>query len=130
MVIDINTAHGIFAILLWSTTVAIVRSITQKINAIKAGAITFSLSGIICTFILLLFKDYDSLLNHSLKYLSICGSLFVIYTVALFVAIERAKDNQQAMEIGLVNYLWPSLTVLISLFNNNFLDIFSPICSP
>ena len=113
---DKNIAYGIFSILLWSSTVTLVRSITGKINAINAGVITFSISGLFCIFILLFFKDFSSVFNHSFQYISICGSLFVIYMIALFVAIERAKNNQQTMELGLVNYLWPSLTVILSLF--------------
>jgi len=115
MTLNINTFYGIFAILLWSTTVAIVRSITAKINAIQAGAVTFSISGVICILFMVVNKNFDSIVNHPIKYLLICGLLFVIYTVALFVAIERAIDNQQAMELGLINYLWPSLTVVLSL---------------
>ena len=116
MSIDLNIMYGIIAILLWSTTVALVRSITRKINAIQAGVYTFTIGGITCILIVLIFKDFNSVLNHSFQYLSICGLLFVIYMIALFVAIERAKNNQQAMELGLVNYLWPSLTVILSLF--------------
>jgi len=115
MTLNINTFYGIFAILLWSTTVAIVRSITAKINAIQAGAVTFSISGVICILFMVVNKNFDSIVNHPIEYLLICGLLFVIYTVALFVAIERAIDNQQAMELGLINYLWPSLTVVLSL---------------
>jgi len=115
MTLNINTFYGIFAILLWSTTVAIVRSITAKINAIQAGAVTFSISGVICSLFMVVNKNFDSIVNHPIEYLLICGLLFVIYTVALFVAIERAIDNQQAMELGLINYLWPSLTVVLSL---------------
>lgn len=116
MSIDPNVTYGIIAILLWSTTVAVIRSITTKINAIQAGIYVFSIAGIACIFIILIFKDINSILNHSLQYLLICGLLFVIYMIAIFIAIERAKDTQQAMEVGLVNYLWPSLTVVLSIF--------------
>lgn len=116
MRIDLNVIYGIIAILLWSTSVAVIRSITTKINAIQAGIYVFSIAGIACIFIILIFKDINSILNHSLQYLLICGLLFVIYMIAIFIAIERAKDTQQVMEVGLVNYLWPSLTVVLSIF--------------
>jgi drug/metabolite transporter (DMT)-like permease len=119
MDLDINTFYGVFAILLWSSTVALVRSITKRMNAFQAGAATFSLSGAICIVLFVLNRDFDSIALHPPRYLLVCGLLFIAYMVALFVAVERAKDTQQAMELGLINYLWPSLTVVLSLVLNN-----------
>jgi drug/metabolite transporter (DMT)-like permease len=115
MNIELNIVYGIIAILLWSTTVALIRSITLKINAIQAGVFTFALGGIVCVLYVLLYKSFDSITNQPPQYLLICGFLFVIYAVALFVAIDRAQNTQQAMELGLINYLWPILTVVLSL---------------
>jgi drug/metabolite transporter (DMT)-like permease len=44
-----------------------------------------------------------------------CGALFVLYMLALFVAVGMAADRYQVLEIGLLNYLWPALTILFSL---------------
>jgi drug/metabolite transporter (DMT)-like permease len=49
------------------------------------------------------------------KYLIGCGALFVSYTLLLFCAIGLAKGGQQVLEVGLLNYLWPALTLLLSL---------------
>ena len=35
--------------------------------------------------------------------------------IALFLAIGLAMNHQQVLEIGLLNYLWPTLTILLSL---------------
>jgi drug/metabolite transporter (DMT)-like permease len=115
MSLNIDTFYGIFAILIWSTTVAIVRSISRKGSAVHAGAVAFLLSGLICIIFMMVNQNFASIVNHSSKYLLVCGTLFVIYTLALFVAIDGAKDNQQAMELGLINYLWPSTTVALSI---------------
>lgn len=116
MGVDRNIIYGTIAILLWSATVALVRSITKKMNAFQAGTYTFAGSGVGCLFIVLIFNDVNTFFNFPIQYLIICGLLFVIYMVALFVAIEKAKNNQQALELGLINYLWPTLTVVLSLF--------------
>jgi len=115
MRINLNIFYGIIAILLWSTTVALVRSITGKITAIQTGFLTFTFSGIACLLLMLFYIDIKSVLSHSVLYFAVCGLLFVLYMVSLFIAIERAKNTQQAMELGLVNYLWPTLTVILSL---------------
>jgi drug/metabolite transporter (DMT)-like permease len=48
-------------------------------------------------------------------YLFGCGSLFVFYTAAIYLAVGLAKSREQLLEIALVNYLWPAATVLCSL---------------
>jgi drug/metabolite transporter (DMT)-like permease len=41
--------------------------------------------------------------------------LFVLYTAMLFLAVGWVDDRAQALEIGLLNYLWPAMTLVLSL---------------
>jgi drug/metabolite transporter (DMT)-like permease len=54
-------------------------------------------------------------LSADRRYVLGCGALFVIYITALFVALALPEQDAQVPEIGLVNYLWPMLTVLFSI---------------
>jgi drug/metabolite transporter (DMT)-like permease len=38
----------------------------------------------------------------------------VTYTLLLFLAVGSADGRQQVLEVGLLNYLWPALTILLS----------------
>jgi drug/metabolite transporter (DMT)-like permease len=49
------------------------------------------------------------------RYVFGCGGLFVLYTLALFLALGFAATRHQTIEVGLLNYLWPSLTLLFAL---------------
>ncbi len=49
------------------------------------------------------------------RFLVGCGALFVIYLLSLYLAVGRSADRNQVLEIGLINYLWPSFTILFSL---------------
>lgn len=49
------------------------------------------------------------------RYLIGCGSLFVGYMLMLFLAVGWADSHQQVLEAGLLNYLWPTLTLVLSL---------------
>lgn len=49
------------------------------------------------------------------KYFSYCGAMFVVYTAAIYLAVGLAQNREQLLEVALINYLWPSLTVLLSL---------------
>ena len=114
--INRNTALGFCAILLWSTTVALARSISEQIGPLTAGASVYLTGGIIlsCN---LIYRDRSvkRLIKLPRAYLFGCGALFLIYTTTLFLALGLALDRQQTLEIGLVNYLWPTLTILFSL---------------
>ncbi len=50
------------------------------------------------------------------RYVFGCGTLFVLYTVTLFFALGLSANRPQTIEVGLLNYLWPTLTILFSLF--------------
>ncbi|SQK74585.1 Methyl viologen resistance protein YddG [Tatumella ptyseos] len=41
--------------------------------------------------------------------------LFVAYEICLSLSIGFAQTDAQAIEVGMVNYLWPSLTLLFAL---------------
>ncbi len=47
-------------------------------------------------------------------YLVVCGLLFACYEICLSVAIGLAHDRPQSMELGMINYLWPCLTIVLA----------------
>ena len=114
--INRNTVLGFCAILLWSTTVALARSISEQVGPLTAGASVYLTGGFILA-CKLIFRDgsVERLIKLPRAYLFGCGALFLIYTTTLFLALGLALDRQQTLEIGLVNYLWPTLTILFSL---------------
>lgn len=110
------TAGGLAAIVLWSATFAFARSLSEHIGPLTAGACTYLLGGVVC--LLRLWwpgKASGHRPQLSPRYLLGCGSLFVVYTAAIYLAVGLAKDREQVLEVALVNYLWPALTVLFSL---------------
>lgn len=44
--------------------------------------------------------------------------LFVSYEMCFVLALGLAKDRQQAIELGMVNYLWPSFTIALAVLFN------------
>ena len=111
------TAAGISAIFLWSTTVALARSTAEQLGPLTAGLSVYFVAGLVLT-IYRIGKDRSLRPKKTLsrKYVFGCGALFVLYTIAFFLALGLAKGRIQTVEIGLVNYLWPALTLLFSLF--------------
>jgi drug/metabolite transporter (DMT)-like permease len=110
------TGFGLLAVLLWSTTVALARSISEQIGPVSAGASVY-LTGGLMSFIYLFYAKKDSFrkADFPIRYFISTGTLFLVYTVCLFLAIGLANSRMEAIELGLVNYLWPGLTILLSL---------------
>jgi drug/metabolite transporter (DMT)-like permease len=110
-----NTALGTLAILFWATTVALSRRVTQAIGPIGGGAAIYGVGGAAAViFLLARPASLRAMLRLPRRYLFGSGALFVCYTVLLYWAIGHAASGEQTVEIGLVNYLWPILTIVFS----------------
>jgi drug/metabolite transporter (DMT)-like permease len=110
------TTGGFGAILLWSTTIAVARSLSEQIGPVTAAAAVFSVSGVVAMISLLCCgRKWQRILRLPAIYLTGCGALFVSYMLLLFLAIGMAESRQQVLEVGILNYLWPALTLVLSL---------------
>ena len=111
-----STLLGIAAILLWSGTVALARSIAERLGPLTAGAAVYlAAAGFLGLHVWWTERSFGRLARLSRRYVIGCGALFVLYTVALFLALGLAADRRQTVEVGLLNYLWPTLTILLAL---------------
>ena len=109
------TAMGVVAIVLWSTTIAFSRSLAEEVGAIRAGACIYLLGGVLgCLYEALVRRRFVRMFRLPRPYLVGCGLLFVIYTVSLYLAIAMSSSRQQAIEVGIINYLWPGLTLVLA----------------
>lgn len=104
---NIATLIGFTAILQWSSIVGLLKTISSKIGADLAVTCMYTFSAII---LLLLFR-IPNLKQISKHYLVFATSLFVVYELCFSYAIALAQTPEQAIEISLVGYLWPSLTI-------------------
>ncbi|HAZ54030.1 MAG TPA: drug/metabolite DMT transporter permease [Franconibacter helveticus] len=108
------TLAGLTAILLWSTSVGLFRSIAEQFGPTGGAALIYTVSALcLC---LASGLPRPRLLPE--RYLFIGGALFVSYEISLALAIGLAHTRAQSLELGMINYLWPSLTVLLALFLN------------
>lgn len=103
------------AILLWGTTVALMRSVTEAFGQLGGASATYVVAGGLGLARLAFSRERRQRIRRlPAKYLLGCGAAVATYVFAIFMAFGRAHDRQQSLEVGLVNYLWPSLTILFS----------------
>ena len=110
------TLFGILAILFWSTTIAFSRSVSEVMGPLTTGAIVYTLGGLLS---LAAASARAGSPGHFFRmpkrYLLVCGAMFVLYILLIYLAIGLARDRTIVLAAGLANYLWPSLIILFSL---------------
>ena len=97
-------------------TVALARSISEQIGPLTAGAAVYlTAAGFLGAHLVWKERSLRALGVLPRRYVVGCGALFVLYALALFLALGLAADRLQTIEVGLLNYLWPALTILFAL---------------
>lgn len=102
------TATGLLAILLWASVVGMIKSVSTSFGATGGAALLYTLA----TLILLATLGPPDLRRIPRRYLLIGGLLFVCYELCLALSIGYSTSARQAIEVGMVNYLWPTLTLV------------------
>jgi len=108
------TLLGLLAILLWSSVVGLIRSVSEGLGPIGGAAMIYSVSAVF----LLLALRMPNLRLFPRPYLLLGSLLFVSYEICLSLSLGYANTRLQAIEVGMVNYLWPCFTVLMALVFN------------
>ncbi|MDU3898560.1 MAG: aromatic amino acid DMT transporter YddG, partial [Enterobacter sp.] len=108
------TLIGLVAILLWSTMVGLIRSVSEGLGPVGGAAMIYTVSGLLC----LATVGFPDIKRFSKGYLTAGSVLFVSYEMCLALSLGFAATRSQAIEVGMVNYLWPSLTIVFAIFFN------------
>lgn len=104
------TLIGMSAVLMWSATIGLYRNIAEIFGAVGGSALMFTVSGLVAC----AHAGRSLLKGHSPRYLLIGGAFFVAYEISLALALGYAQDRSQSIELGLINYLWPCLTIVLA----------------
>lgn len=101
---------GVGAILLWSTMTSLMRLLSETYGPTAGAALMYTTA----TIVLSLLLGWPSMKRFALRYLIVVGSVFVIYEIALFFALGLAQNRSQAIEVSILNNMWPCLTVALA----------------
>lgn len=108
------TFVGCLAPVCWGLSVSIVRSVSESLGTGLGLAVVYDIAFV---FVWLTF-GMPRLSDFPLKFriLGIGSALATSLTFAFSLAL--AKDATQTMEVGMINYLWPTLTILFAVLFN------------
>ncbi|HGE8334709.1 TPA: aromatic amino acid DMT transporter YddG [Serratia marcescens] len=108
------TLFGLLAIVLWSSVVGLIRSVSEGLGPIGGAAMIYSVSAMF----LLVALGVPKWRSFPRPYLIVGSLLFVSYEICLSLSLGYANTRLQAIEVGMINYLWPCFTVLMALALN------------
>ncbi|MHA3084452.1 aromatic amino acid DMT transporter YddG [Acinetobacter sp. ANC 5383] len=109
------TVIGLIAVFLWSSIVGLIRSVSDSLGATGGAAMIYSVASVF----LLLSVGFPKIWEFPKRYLIWGSVLFVSYEVCLALSIGYANTHRQAIEVGIVNYLWPALTMVAAILFNH-----------
>ena len=114
----LGTGLGVAAICMWSSTFAFAGSLKEQLGTLTTPALIYVIGGCLsCAWILAKPNRQQriaAMLRLPKPYLWGCGGLFVLYMASVYGAVGCAADRSQVIDVGIVNYLWPGLTIALS----------------
>ena len=102
------TILGVAAIFVWSLMVGLLRTTTNIFGAELGAALLYSVGAAF----LFIVNRPTNLRAIPVRYFIVGGTLFVAYETIFALAIGFAATEGQTIEVSMLNYLWPTCTVL------------------
>ena len=109
-----GTVLGLLAVLCWSMSIAFARRVTEDFGIFDGLAISNFAGGALGCVWLASTGRLRRALAMPRAYHLVCGGLMVGYCLCYSMAIGLARDRQTVLEVGIINYLWPGLTMLFA----------------
>ena len=103
-----GTLTGLVAVALWSASVGLIRSVSELLGPTGGAAATFTVGGVLATLVL----GWPRPSSFNRIYLFAGGGLFIVYEIFLALSLGLAANRAQALELGMINYMWPCLTIV------------------
>jgi len=102
------TGIGLLAVVLWSAIVGLIRAVSEHFGPLGGAALIYSVAAaMLCRM-----PGRPPVRAMPRRYLLCGGVLFVAYELCLALSIGFAHTPRQAIEVSMLNYLWPTFTLL------------------
>ena len=101
------TMLGMSAVVVWALMAGLLRLVSVGFGATLGAALIYTVASVA-----LLVARPPKIRTIPRRYLIVGGLLFVSYESIFALAVSMTTSSMQAVEVSLVNYLWPTLTVL------------------
>ena len=111
-----STCIGLSAIVLWASIVALIKKSALLLGAELAILLIYSLSAVL----LVILFGLPKFKKIPIRFLCVTTFLFVAYEFCLSYAIGLTSTERQAIEVSILNYLWPTFTIIALIMADEF----------
>lgn len=108
------TAVGLMAPVLWGMSVGLVRTVT--VEAGIAGGVC--LMNLIAATLLMFVFGFPKFSDYPKKYLAFGLTAALLCELCFPISMGLCQTSRETIEVGMVNYAWPCLTVLFAILFN------------
>ena len=108
------TLIGLFAPVCWGMSVSLVRGIAEGFGMAQGQFLLYCVATV-CVYLIVRFPNFKKM---DRRYLWIGIPTANLSSLSFCLAIFTSSGGAQTMEVGMVNYLWPSLTILFAVLFN------------
>jgi drug/metabolite transporter (DMT)-like permease len=109
------TLAGILSCLIWSAAVLVMSLLATTFGPLRAGALELGIAGIILAISAWVRGDIRRIGMHSRLCHLVCGTFWILNLTLAYLAISLVHSKGELLVTGLLNYLWPSLTLLLAI---------------
>lgn len=107
--------YGIAALMMWSTMTALMRSVAEAFGVATGAALIYTIAAAA----LHAKERRINVRGIPRAYILGGGFFFALNAITYSMGIGMAVDHRQTLEVGMLNYLWPCLIVVLSIWINN-----------
>jgi hypothetical protein len=110
-----GTAAGLLACAIWSPAILAMNVIGAAFGPLRAVGLELGIAGIVLFLSSWIRGDLKGIFLHSYRCHLVCGSFWILNFTLSWLAVSFVHSSGELLVTGLLNYLWPSLTLLLAI---------------
>ena len=110
-----GTFAGIVSCLIWSAAILVMNLLGTAFGSLYAAALELGIAGSILAVSAIMRGDLKRIGLHSRLCHLVCGAFWILNLTLCWLAVSLVNSKGELLVTGLLNYLWPSLTLLLSI---------------
>lgn len=110
-----GTFAGIIACLIWSAAILVMNLLGTAFGSLYAAGLELGIAGLLLAFSAWVRGDLRRIGLHSHLCHLVCGGFWLLNVTLSWLAVSLVHSKGELLVTGLLNYLWPSLTLILAI---------------
>ncbi len=110
-----GTFAGVISCIIWSAAILVMNVLGGAFGPLRAATLELGIAGAILAVSAFIRGDLRRIGLHSRRCHLVCGTFWILNLTLCWLAVSLVHSKGELLVTGLLNYLWPSLTLLLSI---------------